>query len=208
MEHPGRHTPVLAAYAGMHQPDQDVRVLPPPTGEAAFETVDNDEIGAPDTKITPLRASPVTRVQIAKRPEREKKQRGNTVDPASTPHLSPFPECPGFRLKLLFQDLFRKRLRHQKAVARNEPAKLRKRTMRFYKIRPYDAVTIEQDAILAGGRKNGAIADFGKPETVVGLPDMNNTAMKPGLPICHDSAGVRLRSIVGDQHFKVLIGLT
>src|SRR5262249_54339357 len=67
MDDAGREPPVLAAHAGMQQPDQQVGILAAPAAKAAVESVDPLEVGAPDREIAGARVAPSPRSELAER---------------------------------------------------------------------------------------------------------------------------------------------
>ena len=50
------------------------------------------------------------------------------------------------------------------------------------KVWPHDAITVQKNTIGAVGGQNRTISDFGRPETVVSMPDVIETATEFRFP--------------------------
>ena len=101
------------------------------------------------------------------------------------------------------QDSLRKLPRQKQPVSGHEPAALGQRAMRGNEIRSRDAIAVEKDAIIAGGGKDRAVADFGKAEAIIGMPDMVQAAFEPRLPQFDQFFGRLGGTVIGDQHLEV-----
>ena len=69
------------------------------------------------------------------------------------------------------------------AIAGDEPGWLRQATMGRDEIGPHDAVTVEEDAIVAAAGEDRAVADFGGAKAPILLPDMAEWNAKLEKPV-------------------------
>src|SRR5215475_13863578 len=94
-------------------------------------------------------------------------QRGRDPADAAAAALQQARETPPFRCEIVREHGARQRLRHENAVARDEPAGLGQGAMLRNEIRAWNAVAVEEHAIAATARRDRAIADLGEAKAIV-----------------------------------------
>ena len=75
------------------------------------------------------------------------------------------------------------------------------------KIRPHDAISVQENDITAARGQDRAIADFGGAKAAVLVPDMREPVADLGLAGLDQLRGRRRRAVVGHHHLELLIGL-
>jgi hypothetical protein len=212
MQHAGREISVLAAHVRMQEPYQQIGILTAPSVIIRIETIDAVEIISPDREIARTRMLPFAGTQFAQRPERQRQHRCKPVDIVAAAPADPGRKIPVFRLEMLRQDAPREILRHQDAVAGDEPTALSQRTMTCNEAGTRDAIAIEEDTIVAPAFEDRAIADFAGTEPAMFMPDVFEAAAKFRFPkflfpLRDQRSGSRTRSIIGDNHLEIAIRL-
>jgi hypothetical protein len=96
-------------------------------------------------------------------------------------------------------------LGHRHPIARDEVFALGQSPMGFDKVLAWDAVAIEEDAVVALAGANGVISDRSKPEATVRLPYMDGSVTDTEVP--HNIARPFVRTIVRDDDLEVIVGL-
>src|SRR5262249_37787838 len=143
----------------------------------------------------------------SQRPERQRDQRRQALDAAGAALAPPIGEGPGFGFELFLQYPLSQPARQQEPVAGHEPSGTSEGAVCRDVIASRDAVALEEDAVTALRRQDGAVADFGEAEAVVGMPDVAEAAGEPRLPGVDQTPGLFRRAVIGDQHVEIGIAL-
>ena len=212
VQHAGGEASVLAANAGTDQADENVGILAAPSGEGGVEAVDGLEVAAPERHVAAVarRATRVAR-RLRNGSERQREQRREPVEVAACAQrkmcerperlrLGPCRARRGERLR-------RQTLRHQDAVAGDEPAGLGEPAMRGDEARPRDAIAVQEDEIASRAFADAEIADLGETEAAVLVPHMLDRDRRAGGPVGDDALGRRARAVVGDHDLETAVGL-
>jgi hypothetical protein len=179
MHDAGCKVSVLAPHAGAKKPDQQVGILQAPTAIGRIEAVHLVEIAAPHCEVTGPRTPPGARPELAQRTERQRHDRRQPVDPALPAQRDPLPEAQEFHLVAVCEHPFGEFARQEDAIAGHEPARLGKAAVHGNEIGSGNAVAVQEDAIAAPARQNGAVARLARPEASILLPDMLERNTKP-----------------------------
>src|SRR4029078_9623189 len=118
-----------------------------------------------------------------KGPRRGARLGGGPFDPAAHALCEPARSAPMFRLELLIQHGTSQRLRQQGAIAGDEPAGLGEPSVGADKVRPRQAVTVEEHDVVAARFTDRAVANLAGAETAVLVPDMGEPHAEPWLPL-------------------------
>src|SRR5262249_7649295 len=168
-----------ATQAAMQQSDQQVGILAAPTAEASIESVDPLEIGAPNRKIAGARPPPLTRPQLAQRPERQPQPRGQPIDGAAQALPHPAGCAPDFTLQVVAQHGRGESRGEQHAVSGDEPSAFGELAMRRDEVARYDAIAVEEDAVVAAADQDGTIADLCGAKAAIGVPHVVERNTQP-----------------------------
>src|SRR5271163_4352093 len=149
MQYAGGETPVLAAHAGVQEPDHKIGIFQTPASIGAIEAVDTVEIAARDREIASLRTLPALPVELAQRTERQPQRRQQPIDAAARAPTQQRGKIPLLRRQPPGQHDIGQLARQQDAVSGHEPSRLRERAMPSDKIGARQAIAVEEDAKFA-----------------------------------------------------------
>ena len=79
--------------------------------------------------------------------------------------------------------------------------------MRGDEPRPRNAVAVKEHAIVTRADADGAVADFCKTETAVGMPRVLDRNFCIARKRRDDAAGGFIRAVIGNDNFKIAVGL-
>src|SRR5580704_4718646 len=104
MQHAGCKASVLAPHAAADEPNEQVGILAPPTGESRIEAVDPLEVLAKERHVAAARAHPALPAALAQRPQRQPDQRSDAIDLAAPAARQKAPKPPELRLQSVAQN--------------------------------------------------------------------------------------------------------
>src|SRR5690242_15147237 len=179
----GGKSPILAAYAGAHQTNGQIGILIAPADKAVVEAIDAVEIAARHREVAGLRAAPAFFLQLAQRAQWQMHRRQQTIDAAAQALARESAERPGVRCEPVRQNGRGQFARQQNAIADHEPARLIKPPVGGNKIRPGQAIAVEENAQRALARPNAAIANLAAAKAAVFVTDMLDRDRQARFPV-------------------------
>ena len=98
-------------------------------------------------------------------------------------------------------------LRHQRAIASDEPARLGEPPMRGDEVRSCDAIAVQKDAIGSPRRHDRPVARPRGAKAAILLKDMGQRERRAGGPIGDQRGGVRAGAVIGDHDVEIPVAL-
>src|SRR5258707_13027702 len=172
VQHAGCKASIFTHHTAADEPNKEVGILAPPTGERRIETIDPFEVLAEATRIATAGVLPTSRFELAQGTKREPEQGRYSVEVSAPKSCQEVFEPPGFRLESAGKHAPGEGGRQQHPIAGYEISRLGEPAMGGDKIRPCDTVAIKEDAIIAGACANRAVSGLSGTKPMVLLPDM------------------------------------
>jgi len=112
-----------------------------------------------------------------------------------------------FGVERLVQHRVGQCLSEQSPITGNEPAWLGEPPMGRDEIGPRQTIAIEEHAIIATARSEGAIANFRGAKPALLMPDARQRHPEFWLPLLDQSRGRGSRAVIGDHHLESTVAL-
>src|ERR1700736_7007922 len=120
VQHAGRKSPVLAPHAAANEPNEEVGILPPPTGECRIEAIDPVEVIAKASHVAGAGTLPAPPPELAQGTKRKSEQGSDPIDVPPPALRQKMLEPPAFRLEPAREHALAQCGRQQNPIAGHE----------------------------------------------------------------------------------------